>query len=145
MMETIQTMPTWAMILIQVLTLLMGGGASWAYMTRRKETDAERIARYEGRLDARLDASERDRDALRTQLSELDKKLAVALLELEDARKDLGNARVDLEEERAAREAETARAEELIELLRAHAILIPDRLLVSTRRRKTTQAGEVVT
>jgi hypothetical protein len=139
------TMPVWALILIQVLTLVMGGGASWAYMTRRKETDAERIARYEGRLDARLDASERDRDALRTQLGELDKKLAVALLELEDARKDLGNARLDREEERAAREAESERCEQLIELLRAHEIAIPERLLVRARPRKTTQAEEVQT
>lgn len=141
-MEAVQTMPVWALILIQVLTLVMGGGASWAYMTRRKETDAERIARYEGRLDERLEASERDRDALRASFGELDKRLAVALIELEGARKDLSDARIDREEERAAREAETARATELIELLRAHDVAIPDHLLVRAPRRKTTQAEE---
>lgn len=114
-MEQVQQMPVWAMILIQVLGLLMGGGAVWAYLTRRRETDAERVARYEGRIDARLESVERDRDALRIQVGELATKLALALRELADLGDELGASRW--------REAR------LVQLLREHKIPIPPELL----------------
>lgn len=65
MMETTTpALPIWAALLIQIAALALGATGAWAYLTRRRETDSERIARYEGRLDARLEAVERDRDKL---------------------------------------------------------------------------------
>lgn len=119
MSDTIQQMPVWAMILIQLVTLVMGGGAVWAYLTRRRETDAERVARYEGRLDARLEAVERDRDKLSEIVRDLDKRLGLALAELEDLSDQLWVSRW--------------REDRLVELLRLHKIPIPPELLATPR------------
>lgn len=140
-MEAVAQMPTWSLIMIQVLTLVVGGGAVWAYLTRRHETDAERVARFEGRLDARLDASERDRDALRAQVADLDKRLGDALRDLRDAR----DALVDLEDTRSERDALLVQNRGLVELLRAHDVDIPAALLIPPLRTKTTPAATVTT
>lgn len=137
-METMAQMPVWAMILINVLTLIMGGGAAWAYFTRRHETDAARVARYEGRIDTRLEAVEKDRDQLRAQLSDLTTKLALALRDLKEAREDLVGHGEELEA--ADQECELRRERELrlVELLLKHGAQIPPELLVPIRRRRTT-------
>lgn len=86
---------TWQMVALNLGTALAGGGAVWAYLTRRRETDAERVARYEGRLDARLESVERDRDAARVALAELDKRLAVTQHQLDDALEERDAARAE--------------------------------------------------
>lgn len=65
--------PTGAVI-THLLTLLLGGGsvsAAWAYLTRRRETDAERLARFETRQDSRIAALEAKDDAKDSKILEL--------------------------------------------------------------------------
>lgn len=55
-------------------TLILGGGgvsAAWAYLTKRRETDADRVARFETRLDARMAQLEAKDDSKDAQILEL--------------------------------------------------------------------------
>lgn len=69
------------------LSLVLGGGgmaAVWAYLSKRKESEADRIARYETRLDSRLARLEEE-DAKKTnQILELSTKLAIADTQIKD-------------------------------------------------------------
>lgn len=70
-----------------VLSLVLGGGgtaAVWAYLAKRRESDADRLARFETRLDARLASVEQDRDRLLLQLGDVNIKLAVAQTQISD-------------------------------------------------------------
>lgn len=115
-------MPLWASLVLQLVTAVLGGGAVWAYLTRRRETDAERVARYEGRLDARLESVERDRDAARVQLADMDKRLAVTQHLLDDALEERDAARAESAELRVQNRL-------LIELCLRHGVEIPTDLV----------------
>jgi len=68
---------SWA-VLTHAVTLLLGGSggtAAWAYLSRRRETDSERQARFETRQDARIAALETKDDAKDTHILDLTSRL----------------------------------------------------------------------
>lgn len=129
-METLApALPVWAAILIQLVALGLGAGGAWAYLTRRRETDSERVARYEGRLDARLAAVERDRDELRDKLGVVSEQLVKALTRIDDLADELW--------------VSSWREGQLVALLQRHQIPIPPELLTPPRRPRTEELPRV--
>lgn len=111
---------TWAQVMVQLVGLLVGGGAVWAYLTRRRETDAERISRYEGRIDTRLELLERDNTRLQTLVAEQGRTIAVQQHQIDDAVEERDELRLQ--------------NRLLIELLRRHGVEIPPELLTGYAR-----------
>lgn len=88
-------------VMTHLATLILGGGgvsAAWAYLTRRRETDSERIARYEGRQDARIQALEAKDDVKDGKILEL-------MSQLSEVKADLHSTRHRLDVSDQGREA----------------------------------------
>lgn len=70
-----------------VLSLVLGGGgtaAIWAYMAKRRESDADRLARFETRLDSRLAKLEEEDEKKSARILDLSNKLAIAETQIKD-------------------------------------------------------------
>lgn len=68
-------------------SLLLGGGgtaAAWAYLAKRRESDADRLARFETRLDSRIAKLEEEDAKKAERILELSNRLAIADTQIRD-------------------------------------------------------------
>lgn len=68
-------------------SLLLGGGgtaAAWAYLTKRRESDADRLARFETRLDSRIAKLEEEDERKAERILDLFNRLAIADTQIRD-------------------------------------------------------------